>query len=198
MKYLSGSSLTMPSASLTDHLLSVHTSQLRDATTHPFLTQAGLGTLPSRPLCQWLVQDKYYQFGYVNFMGRLIAKLDLTSYAFPVAGVENLQWKTLVALVSAMNAIKTEIDFYNHTVENYSLKLEEVGPNEVTKQYLELFEESSQADKPMVWGLAVLWATEFVSIPSKLLDLARCIVHASPRIVSNLVRPQKRWRCLEF
>ena len=155
----------MASTSLTNRLLSIHTSHLRDATTHPFLTQAGLGTLASAPLCQWLVQDMFYQFGYVNFIGRLIAKLDLTSYAFPAASDGNLPWKTLVTLVTALNAIKVEIDFYNQTVEKYGLKLEVAGPNEVTKQYLELFEEGSQEGKPMVWGLTVLWATEYVSIP---------------------------------
>ena len=152
----------MAPTSLTERLLSLHSQNLPAATTHPFLTQAGTGTLSSTPLCEWLVQDKYYQFGYVNFIGRLISKLDLTSYAFPKHGDENLAWKTFNVLVTALHAIKSEIDFYNETVDKYALSLEEAPPNRVTRQYVELFEDSSRGDKPLVWGLTVLWATEFV------------------------------------
>lgn len=153
----------MTTTSLTEHLLSLHKSQLHAATTHPFLVHAGAGTLTSSTLCQWLVQDKYYQFAYVNFIGRLIAKVDLTSYAFPTSEEDNLHWQTLNTLLTALCAIKTEIEFYNSTVDKYDLHLEKSGPNEVTNQYVRLFEESSQEGKPMVWGLTVLWATEFVS-----------------------------------
>ena len=164
---------------LTEHLLTLHASHLHAATTHPFLTQAGAGTLSSTALCQWLVQDKYYQLAYVNFIGRLIAKLDLSSYAFPEDD-NNLQWETLEALVTALNAIKGEIDFYNETAEKYDLPLEKAGPNEVTRQYVKLFEDSSQEDKPVVWGLTVLWATEFVRshICSQFNHLLACIRRA--------------------
>ena len=152
----------MVSSSLTDHLLSLYQSHLQSATTHPFLTQAGAGTLSQSTLCKWLVQDKYYQFAYVNFIGGLISKLNLASYAFPAKGEENLEWKTLNTLITAMEGIKSEIDFYNDTAEKYDLPLEQEGENEITRKYRQLFEESCAPGKPIIWGLTVLWATEFV------------------------------------
>lgn len=156
----------MAAKNLTSYLTTLQGKTLYQATAHPFLSQAGAGTLAPGSLCKWLVQDKYYQFAYVNFIGRLISKLDLTTYAFPDKDQgDNLEWKTLNTLITALQAIKGEIDFYNETVEKYGLELEKAGEDETTKKYRELFEESSAAGKPVVWGLTVLWATEFVSPP---------------------------------
>lgn len=135
----------------------------RTAIYHPFLEAAGAGTLPERELCAWLVQDKYYQFAYVNFIGRLIAKLDLSGHAFPKNNEPVLEWQTFEVLTGALNAIKAEIEFYDETVDSYSLGIEKAGPDEVTEAYVELFRESSAEDKPLLHGLTVLWATEYVS-----------------------------------
>ena len=162
----------MSTPSLTSHLLTLHPTLLKAATQSPFLVRAGAGTLPASKLCKWLVQDKYYQFAYVNFIGRLISKINLAPYAFPLtpkdetSGPENLQWKTLNTLISALQNIKTEIEFYDDVVEKYGLELEREGEDDVTRRYRELFEESSAVGKPIVWGLVVLWGTEHVSLGS--------------------------------
>jgi thiaminase len=70
-------------APLTEHLQSCYTGVLEEASKHPFLAKAGQGTLTAYALCKWLVQDKYYQFGYLNFIGRMCSNLNLDSYAFP-------------------------------------------------------------------------------------------------------------------
>jgi TENA/THI-4/PQQC family len=78
------------SSSLTAQFYSHDDPALKDATQHPFLEQAGKDTLPAPTLCTWLVQDKYYQLAYVNFIGGLLAKVPLTSCAFPHSDEENL------------------------------------------------------------------------------------------------------------
>lgn len=155
-------------SSLTSWLRTQHGDALDTATHHPFLQAAGAGTLPERELCTWLVQDKYYQFAYVNFIGRLIAKVDLTSYAFPNKEETNLEWKTFEVLIGALIAIKEEILFYNRTVESYGLEVEEADPDSVTRAYVKLFEESSTEGTPLLHGLTVLWATEYVSVDPRL------------------------------
>ncbi|MCJ1447687.1 MAG: hypothetical protein MMC23_008198 [Stictis urceolatum] len=154
----------MSSTSLTQHLLSQHPSRLRSATNHPFLSRAGAGTLSPSPLCKWLVQDKHYQFAYVQFIGRLISKIDLApssgSSTQRTADDKNLDWKTLNTLLAALSAIKSEIEFYDETVSKYDLEIHMEGPDEVTRQYQRLFEESSAAGQPVLRGLVVLWATE--------------------------------------
>lgn len=160
----------MGSTKLTDVLLDSFPKELSAATTHQFLTAAGTGDLAPEKLTQWLVQDKYYQFAYVNFIGRMISKLDLTDYAFP-SGDDSpgeLKWNTLTTLLEALKAIKSEIDFYNSTVDKYDLDLQKKGPDTVTTDYRKLFEKSSAPEVPVVWGLTVLWATEYVCPTSTL------------------------------
>jgi len=150
------------SGSLTAHLYSASDSSVRDATQHPFLEQAGNGTLSASTLSKWLVQDKYYQLAYVNFIGGLIAKLPLTSCTFPNSDQDKLTWKTLDMLITALTNIRQEIEFYDKTVDKYSLPIEEAPPNDATSQYIKLFEDASAQDTPIIHGLVVLWATEQV------------------------------------
>lgn len=149
-------------SSLTAQLYSADDSAMRDATQHPFLEHAGKGTLPASTLCTWLVQDKYYQLAYVNFIGGLLVKLPLASCAFAHSDQDNLTWKTLDVLISALTNIRQEIEFYDKTVDKYNLVIEEVPPNETTCQYIKLFEDASAKDAPIIHGLVVLWATEQV------------------------------------
>ena len=187
----------MSSTSLTQHLLSQHPSRLRSATNHPFLSRAGAGTLSPSPLCKWLVQDKHYQFAYVQFIGRLISKIDLApssgSSTQRTADDKNLDWKTLNTLLAALSAIKSEIEFYDETVSKYDLEIHMEGPDEVTRQYQRLFEESSAAGQPVLRGLVVLWATEHVCdpiscwrllAPSPTLDSKRGVTYLAARTFS--------------
>lgn len=67
-------------------------------------------------------------------------------------------------IISALTAIRQEIDFYDKTVAKYSLPLdrEEKEMNPVTGEYVALFEAADAKDAEMLKGLVVLWATERV------------------------------------
>lgn len=111
------------------------------------------------------MQDKYYQLAYINFLGGLLAKLDLSSCA-PARthdDFDKLAWETLGVLAGALTNIRREIEFYDETAEKYRLELQQEPPNETTKAYIRLFEEAGAPETPMLHGLVVLWATENVS-----------------------------------
>ena len=174
--------------SLTAHLLSTtqekssSAASYAAATRSPFLTKAGSGTLAADSVCEWLVQDKYYQLGYVNFIGGLLSKLDLFSSPFLVSpnnddagnnnkkGEDNLLRTTMHILIDSLIAIRSEIDFYDRVVEQCGLELKyEGGMNGVTREYVELFREVSSVrmgkwddERGILDGLLVLWATEHV------------------------------------
>ena len=157
-------------SSITATLTSMYKREYPDATKHPFLAKAGNGTIPEPAVCKWLVQDKYYQLAYANFIGGLVAKLDLFPWAFPSQSAEHkikgesLSRATLNLLIDSLTAIRQEIDFYDKTADEYKLELEYAPPDDVTKQYMELFAEVSAKEVPLEYGLVVLWATESVCL----------------------------------
>ncbi|KAL8823381.1 MAG: hypothetical protein Q9191_005909 [Dirinaria sp. TL-2023a] len=154
------------SSSLTTILLFTHEDQYSSATEHAFLAKAGDGTLPDPAVCKWLVQDKYYQLAYVNFIGALLAKLDLLPSVFPShsaerqVGGENLSRTTFDLLVDSLTAIRQEIDFYDKTADKYKLELQYAPPSKTTEEYMNLFADASVKEVPLLHGLVVLWATE--------------------------------------
>lgn len=153
----------MSSQSLTSRLLATHPAELRTATSHSFLRAAGNGSLQDSELSSWLVQDKYYQYAYITFVSRLISKLDTESSAFSSEPAQqSLQWKTFTTLLSALDAIKAEIEFYDEVAERYSLSLVAEPANETTIAYRDFFLDVSAPDRPLLDGLCVLWATEVV------------------------------------
>ncbi|MCJ1238626.1 hypothetical protein MMC14_006616 [Varicellaria rhodocarpa] len=129
-----------PSESFTSSLLSIHKDLHASATQHPFLVEAGKGSLPASALCKWLVQDKYYQLAYVNFIGSLLAKLDLSFMRDSFAA--------------------EQISFYEKTADKYKLPLKEAPPNRTTEEYVQLFAAASAKEAPLLKGLLILWATE--------------------------------------
>ena len=156
------------SGSLTAELLSSHKIKYSSATNHTFLAKAGNGSLPDAAVCKWLVQDKYYQLGYVNFIGGLLAKQDLSPCVFssrssePQIKGKTLSRMTLDLLVDSVTAIRQEIDFYDETAKKYKLDLQYAPPNDTTNEYIKLFTDASAKDAPLLHGLLVLWATEHV------------------------------------
>ncbi|KAL6715823.1 hypothetical protein ACLMJK_006784 [Lecanora helva] len=160
------------STSLTAYLLSIEKAAYASATRSPFLAKSGAGTLTDSAVCEWLVQDKYYQLGYVNFMGSLLSKIDLSPLISPSPSHSNkettrkdedgrnLQRTTMNILIDALTAIRQEIDLYDQVAEKYGLALEFAEMNGVTREYVELFEEVGKGDKGLLQGLVVLWATE--------------------------------------
>ena len=154
--------------SVTANLISTQEDRYSSATEHAFLARAGNGTIPNSAVCEWLVQDKYYQLAYVNFIGSLLAKLDLFPCVFPSQSAErqeegeNLTQTTLGLLIDSLTAIRQEIDFYAKTADKYELELKYAPPNDTTKEYMNLFSDASAKEAPLLHGLLVLWATEHV------------------------------------
>ena len=164
--------------SLTTYLLSTHRAAYTKATKHPFLTRSGVGTLADSAVCEWLVQDKYYQLGYVNFIGSLLSKLDLSALVLPShshAEAEDQESRdeaeqqsrlrtTTDILSDSLVAIRQEIDFYDQTAKKYELELEYAEMSVATEEYVELFRKFRTEGKGTLQGLVVLWATEHVSL----------------------------------
>ena len=150
---------------MTAHLLSLYPSQLQAATQHPFLAQAGDGTLPSPLLCKWLVQDKYYQNSYIRFVARLLAKLDM-SFNIEVERTRTMATqigRTISALVAVLQALRDEIDFYDSVAQNNELELVPEGIGEAAQGYSTLFEQAAEKSQSIGCGMVVLWGTELVS-----------------------------------
>ncbi|KAL4969598.1 putative transcription regulator PAB1642 [Aspergillus stella-maris] len=167
-----------PSQKLTTHLLTLHSSTLKSATTHPFLAHAGTGKLPKTILAQWLSQDRLYAQTYVRFIGLLLSKVQLptipTAERKKESGECSIQEKIMRVLVDALVNIQVELGFYERTAEEYGLDLNTVtpgqegqeeeegafGPNEVTRGYIDMFLSSAGEKRALLEGLTVLWATE--------------------------------------
>ena len=170
------------SSSFTSYLFNADAESVYRATCHPFLIQAGQGSLPNSTLCQWLVQDAYYQMAYVNFLGGMLSKISFSLSSFPSNFTEtflsftevshgwqskeesDLIWSTFSILTDALSNIKREMQFYGDTARNYGLELEVRYPDDTTEEYMQLFKDVSAPDCHILDGLIVLWATERVRI----------------------------------
>ncbi|KAG9100786.1 hypothetical protein FRC06_003724 [Ceratobasidium sp. 370] len=112
----------MPASNLTSHLLSQTTSPAYiAATAHPFLKQAGEGTLPTQTLVHWLYQDRIYAaHAYPRFIGSLIAKIpfntkDLASFGSDVTLLEARNRRILECLTLSLGNILMEVKFFEKT-----------------------------------------------------------------------------------
>lgn len=145
------------SPSLTAHLLSICASQFTQATQQPFLSHAGCGSLAAGPLSQWLVQDGHYQRGYIRFVGQLLAKIRLPQ-------TQNSQfhhmYRTMDLLISALNNMRREMQFFEITATKYRLTLTQEPPTPITRALLDLFVSASSSSASMLEGMVVLWGTE--------------------------------------
>jgi hypothetical protein len=148
-------------ASLTSHLLSTCSSQFTQATQQPFLSHAGCGSLAAGPLSQWLVQDGHYSRGYIRFVGQLLAKIRLpqthNSQFHPM-------YRTMDLLISALNNMRREMQFFEITTTKYGLALGQEGPTPIARALLDLFVSASSPSASLLEGMVVLWGTEHVHI----------------------------------
>jgi len=146
-------------ASLTAHLLATCSSQFTQATEQPFLSHAGCGSLAAGPLSQWLVQDGHYSRGYIRFVGQLLAKIRLPQ-------TQNSQfhpmYRTMDLLISALNNMRREMQFFEITATKYGLALGQEGPTPITRALLDLFVSASSSSASLLEGMVVLWGTEHV------------------------------------
>ncbi|KAH7066268.1 hypothetical protein BKA63DRAFT_454006 [Paraphoma chrysanthemicola] len=143
--------------SLTAHLLATSSRNFTQATQQPFLSHAGCGSLATGPLSQWLVQDGHYQRGYIRFVGQLLAKIRLPQ-------TQNSQfhpmYRTMDLLISALNNMRREMQFFEITATKYGLVLGQEGPTPITRALLDLFVSASGSSASLLEGMVVLWGTE--------------------------------------
>lgn len=101
--------------SLTQHLLSLNPTALREATQHPFLKQAATGILPVPAAISWLAQDRLYALSYVNFVSALLAKIRIP---FSSERTSTSQWRTADALIECLVNIKNELQLFEDTAKS--------------------------------------------------------------------------------
>ncbi|KAF1930449.1 heme oxygenase-like protein [Didymella exigua CBS 183.55] len=143
--------------SLTGHLLTTCAGPFVQATQQPFLSHAGCGSLAADPLSQWLVQDGHYSRGYIRFVGQLLAKIRLPQ-------TQNSQfhpmYRTMDLLISALNNMRREMQFFEITATKYGLALGNEPPSPITRALLDLFVSASSSSASLLEGMVVLWGTE--------------------------------------
>ncbi|KAF2996226.1 hypothetical protein E8E13_002920 [Curvularia kusanoi] len=146
-----------PAPSLTNHLLTVCSGPFARATQQPFLSHAGAGSLAAGPLSQWLVQDGHYSRGYIRFVGQLLAKIRLPQ-------TQNSQfhpmYRTMDLLISALNNMRREMQFFEITATKYGLAMPNEPPSPITRAILDLFVSASSSSASLLEGMVVLWGTE--------------------------------------
>ncbi|KAH6639243.1 hypothetical protein C7974DRAFT_410225 [Boeremia exigua] len=146
-----------PAPSLTNYLLTVCSGPFAQATQQPFLSHAGCGSLAAGPLSQWLVQDGHYSRGYIRFVGQLLAKIRLPQ-------TQNSQfhpmYRTMDLLISALNNMRREMQFFEITATKYGLTLGNESPSPITRALLDLFVSASSSSASLLEGMVVLWGTE--------------------------------------
>ncbi|CAN9207196.1 unnamed protein product [Alternaria alternata] len=143
--------------SLTSHLLTICSGPFAQATQRPFLSHAGCGSLGAGPLSQWLVQDGHYARGYIRFIGQLLAKIRLpqthNSQFHPM-------YRTMDLLISALNNMRREMQFFEITATKYGLAVGMDPPTPITRAMLDLLVSASSASASLLEGMVVLWASE--------------------------------------
>lgn len=113
---------------LTAWLLSATPQALNRATTHPFLSAAGKGTLPKSTLSQWLSQDRLYAQSYIRFIGLLLSKIRLSA-DIAERGVPSEQ-AAVDALIDALVNIRRELRFFESAALEYGIDLTAISPED--------------------------------------------------------------------
>ncbi len=146
--------------SLTAHLLATCSTPFTQATQRPFLSHAGCGSLAAGPLSQWLAQDAHYARGYIRFIGQLLSKLRLPQTA---NSQFHPMYRTMDLLISALNNMRREMQFFEITATKYGLALGMESPTPITRALLDLLMSASSSSASLLEGMVVLWGTEHVS-----------------------------------
>jgi thiaminase len=172
--------------SLTSHLLTICSGPFAQATQRPFLSHAGCGSLGAGPLSQWLVQDGHYARGYIRFIGQLLAKIRLpqthNSQFHPM-------YRTMDLLISALNNMRREMQFFEITATKYGLAVGMDPPTPITRAMLDLLVSASSASASLLEGMVVLWASEHVRITLVDEDRTRLTSHSATAPPGNTPPP---------
>jgi thiaminase len=174
-----------PPPSLTRHLLTTCANPFRQATQQPFLSHAGCGSLAVGPLVQWLAQDGHYTRGYIRFIGQLLAKIRLPQ-------TQNSQfhpmYRVMDLLISALNNMRREMQFFEITATKYGLALGNEPPSPPTRAMLDLLVSASSSSASLLEGMVVLWATEHVrhAFTRQCVELT---CHSATALPGNMLAP---------
>ena len=146
-------------ASLTAHLLHRYQDDVHNATHHGFLQAMATDHTPSEALKTWFVQQRFYQQGYVRFIGGILSKLVLPSGA---DRMEAREWRTLGLLSFCLDNMKREAEFLEGTSREDGWIDGEAGPEPSMemKSYQDVFASAVDHSSPLLVGLTALWATE--------------------------------------
>ncbi|KAF9477958.1 heme oxygenase-like protein [Pholiota conissans] len=153
----------MGSPPLSEHLISLDTfPSYKDATRHTFLAQAGDGTLPLSRLALWLSQDRIYAaHAYPRFIGSLLSRIPFQDSDNPSGPKERQNEEILRVLVSCLDNIVREVQFFKDTTEQFGLNVEEWAQRKATRDYTaEMVRVASSGS--LEDGIIFLWAMERV------------------------------------
>ncbi|KAH9919846.1 heme oxygenase-like protein [Fomitopsis serialis] len=161
---------TPPTAStttLTAHLLSLSTPRPYSAVTeHPFLTAAGLGTLPPALLSLWLEQDRLYAaHGYPAFIGRTLAAVPFSSLDEAESPRERQNKEIVRVLSYALTNVVREVNFFGDVAREHGLKPDGWKERKATRDYTAEMAKVG-AEGRIEDALVFLWAMEQVYLDS--------------------------------
>ncbi|KAG9230708.1 hypothetical protein BJ875DRAFT_519128, partial [Amylocarpus encephaloides] len=162
---------------LTAYLITLDPPSFQTATTHPFLSHAGSGTLPPSTLSAWLAQDRLYAIAYIRFASQLVARCSLLlppASSKSEAGRQDvlLAERVLDLLIDALTNVRREVRFFEATAQEYGLDLSSMATSDGLSGYRSLFETwgTEKVGNGMDGGvdrivgllpaLVLLWGTE--------------------------------------
>ncbi|WVR04052.1 hypothetical protein IAU60_001051 [Kwoniella sp. DSM 27419] len=155
----------MSDPKFSQYLLDKYADDIKVATTHPFLRQAGQGTIDPSALKEWLKQDYLYAYvGYIKFASAVLSKLPLDLRPTP-----NIT-RAVEVLAFSLSNVKRETEFFLSTAEQHGLGVFD-GPavdtassllgeyNPITRSYVD-FLHATGALASIEEAFTLLWAME--------------------------------------
>ncbi|WVQ83539.1 hypothetical protein IAT38_005680 [Cryptococcus sp. DSM 104549] len=172
----------MSGIKFTEYLLNKYAADFEKATTHPFLEQAGTGTIDAKPLRAWLKQDYLYAYvGYPKFAASILSHLALPT---PQSTPNTNTARALSLLTFSLSNVVRETSFFVDTAREHGLDVfapELVGAEghggrdgaeggllgeygEVTRSYVDFLHAvggvgSVQEGLVVLWGMEIAYLT---------------------------------------
>ena len=75
-------------------------------------------------------------------------------------------YRTMDLLISALNNMRREMQFFEITATKYGLAMPNEPPTPITRAMLDLFSSASSASASLLEGMVVLWGMEHVRSPA--------------------------------
>lgn len=78
--------------------------------------------------------------------------------------MENTIFRTMDLLISTLNNVRREMNFFDNTASKYGLQIDSEDVKPATKGFIDLFASASSSGTSLLEGLVLLWATEHVCL----------------------------------